>query len=145
MYSVYIFNFPDGTKFCGVTKQDVRTAWGVKGKGLKSTNPALYKKIQECGWDNLQWDVVAENVSKDVAYRWRNERREKYMEQGIWFKERKQILSPEEVLNVFEREMRNRLNSLEYAPSEFWVKVVQDIQNELLPEVTAEVWHLLNQ
>ena len=145
MYTVYSLKFPDGTRFVGLTNRPFSTVVGWKGRSLKGQNTALHDKVQEFGWENVQWNVLAENLDKDTAYDIRNAHRSRYMEQGIWFKERKKQVSATDVLAMYEKELCKRINeriaelfAMDVANSE-----LEYIRDEVVPEVTVEVYHLL--
>ena len=62
-YLVYEFTFPDGEKYYGRTyNTDAR--W-KNGRGYKTQK--VGKAIEECGWENVQKKIIAENLTKENA------------------------------------------------------------------------------
>jgi len=140
MYTVYSFKFPDGTRFVGLTNQPFGRLTGVSGRSMKGQNDALHAKVQEVGWENIQWNVLAENLSKEEAYAMRNKYRTQYMNQGIWFKPRKRRLPATEILSMYEKELYRRIDARYQKANIDEIDVLDWLRDEI-PEVTVEVYH----
>lgn len=61
-WSVYRHVAPDGRKYIGIAEQPVKIRW-ANGKGYKS-NPPFWECIQEVGWDAIQHEIIACDLSK---------------------------------------------------------------------------------
>lgn len=66
-YKVYMHTCPNGKKYVGITKQDVKDRW-QNGKGYKP-NKRFYNAILKYGWQNIQHEVLFENLTQDEAYK----------------------------------------------------------------------------
>lgn len=71
-WSVYIHIVPkaitgyDHDKYyVGLTSKNVLERWGNKGYGYRSQ--LFYKPIQKYGWDNIEHEVIAENITEQEA------------------------------------------------------------------------------
>lgn len=64
-YKVYMHTFPNGKKYVGITKQDVKRRWR-NGKAY-CQNIRMTNAIKKYGWDNIQHDVLAENLTEEQA------------------------------------------------------------------------------
>lgn len=140
-YNVYSFLFPDGTRFVGLASGESMKYWGRKGTGFRTMNPPLYEKIQECGWESIQWNILLETESKEDAYAIRNQYRKKYKDAGIWFKERssnKNVV--EEVLHDFVAEMTAKLDAT-YAYEWTLGDVTKDTIKDMLLDCQSDVYH----
>ena len=62
-YLVYEFTFPDGKKYYGRT-YNTNSRW-QNGKGYRTQK--VGKAIEECGWENVQKRIIAENLTKENA------------------------------------------------------------------------------
>ena len=62
-YCVYELSFPDGKKYYGMTV-NTKMRWN-NGTGYR--NQIVGKVIEECGWDNVDKRIIAENLTKDNA------------------------------------------------------------------------------
>lgn len=152
MYSVYTFTFPDRTKFVGLTYQHIGVgvsslwsdAWGFKGNGFNGNNDALYRKIQACGWEMIQKNVLAEKLSKEEAYALRREYREKYMREGLWFNARKKKPTAVEMLQEIQEVLTDRLDrEIENAVDEVSKSTLEYVKDEVLVECLTDVWDRL--
>ena len=65
MYSVYEHIFPNGKRYIGLTSQDVKNRWGINGYNYKTQ--FVYNAILNYGWDNIEHNIVAENLSQESA------------------------------------------------------------------------------
>lgn len=52
--------------YVGITSQTLKQRWRTNGKGYER-NTLFYKAIQKYGWDNLQHEVIATNLTHDEA------------------------------------------------------------------------------
>lgn len=66
IYSVYLFTFPNGKKYCGQTSQEVERRW-AHGQGYKKC-PLVYKAILKYGWDNIKKEIIYTTHSQEDAY-----------------------------------------------------------------------------
>lgn len=72
-YSVYIHIVPKALSgydydkyYVGITsKKYVKTRWGQNGKGYKYQY--FNKAIQKYGWDNIEHEIIAQNLTEDEA------------------------------------------------------------------------------
>lgn len=64
-YYIYEHIFPDGSKYVGITKQEPQKRWGKNGEQYK--RQPVYKAIQKYGWDNIQHNIIANNLTVDEA------------------------------------------------------------------------------
>ena len=65
-YTVYLHISPNGKKYYGATKLDVKTRW-KNGRGYKN-NKFFWKDINKYGWNDIQHIIVARSLTKDEAY-----------------------------------------------------------------------------
>lgn len=75
-YYVYAHTFPNGKKYVGITRQKPKERWGSNGNGYKKQ--PVYKAIQLYGWNNIIYDIVCENISKEFAQTKEKELIQKY-------------------------------------------------------------------
>lgn len=151
-YSVYTFTFPDGTKFVGLTYQYIGVgvsslysdAWGDSGNGFNGKNDVLYRKIKEVGWQNIQKNVLATNLSKKEAYALRAKYRAKYMNAGLWFSPRRRALQAEEMIQLVQEAISKRLDQeMERAIDDKSRRVLEFVKVDVLPECLTDLWHEL--
>ena len=64
-YCVYVHTAPDGKVYVGITMKKPEYRWN-NGKGYKQ-NKHFYNAILKYGWDNFTHEIVASNLSKEVA------------------------------------------------------------------------------
>lgn len=64
-YTVYMHITPSGKRYIGITQQEPKKRWR-QGKGYKENQP-FSKAIKKYGWENIQHEIVAENLSKEEA------------------------------------------------------------------------------
>jgi len=64
-YSVYRHTCPNGKVYIGITRNSVKTRWN-SGYGYRN-NPHFFNAIKKYGWDNIQHEVLAENLTKKEA------------------------------------------------------------------------------
>ena len=65
-YTVYLHISPDGKRYYGATKKDVKRRWS-NGHGYK-TQENFWEAIQKYGWNNIQHIIVAKGLTEDEAY-----------------------------------------------------------------------------
>ena len=66
MWSVYVHIFPNNKYYVGITSKNPELRWGHKGHNYcKQTY--LYNAIQKYGWDNIEHDIVASNLTEEEA------------------------------------------------------------------------------
>ena len=63
-YCVYTHIFPDGKVYVGLSN-NCEKRW-KNGEGYIS-NKAMYKAIQEYGWDNIEHKIIRDNLSRQEA------------------------------------------------------------------------------
>ena len=63
-YSVYEFIFPNNKRYIGMTSRPINERWSG-GYGYRGQ--VVGKAIQKYGWDNVEKNIVASNVSKETA------------------------------------------------------------------------------
>ena len=63
-YKVYCLTFPDGKKYVGMTKQDIRRRWR-KGKGYEGQ--PVYDAIMAWGWENIKHEILFTCETKEEA------------------------------------------------------------------------------
>lgn len=66
MWSVYVHIFPNQKYYVGITSKKPELRWGYKGHNY-CRQTYLYNAIQKYGWDNIEHDVIAENLTEDEA------------------------------------------------------------------------------
>ena len=64
-YKLYVHIAPNGKRYYGITKQDVKKRWGY-GYGY-SRNQYFYKAINKYGWNNIEHIVLHEGLDKEEA------------------------------------------------------------------------------
>lgn len=64
-WKVYIHTTPNNKYYIGITSRDVEKRW-QKGTGYVN-NPYFYNSILKYGWDNIQHEIVAENLTMQEA------------------------------------------------------------------------------
>ena len=64
-YSVYEHVFPNGKRYIGMTK-NISQRWGNGGTGY-SGNKQMMKDIEKYGWENIQHNIIADNLSRREA------------------------------------------------------------------------------
>lgn len=67
-YTVYKLTFPSGMIYIGQTSQSLKKRF-VRGSAYKNTNARMYKDILECGWDNVDIQIVdrAQTIEEALA------------------------------------------------------------------------------
>ena len=65
IYSVYVLTFPDGRKYVGMTRQEVKKRWRG-GSGYKNTK-RVSEAINKFGWESVKHEVIKENLSLNEA------------------------------------------------------------------------------
>ncbi len=65
MYSVYKHTCPNGKVYIGITGGDVNDRW-KNGLGYKR-NEHFYRAIEKYGWENINHEILAENLTKEEA------------------------------------------------------------------------------
>ena len=65
MYKVYMHVAPNGKKYIGITKLDLKARW-QNGKGYKS-NILFYRAINKYGWENINHILLFKNMTKEEA------------------------------------------------------------------------------
>lgn len=62
-YTVYELVFPDGKRYIGLTRQNVKARWHG-GSGYRNQK-RLYAAIQHYGWENIQHNIIRDNLSEE--------------------------------------------------------------------------------
>lgn len=65
-YCVYIHTFPNGKVYVGITGDPPHRRWKSNGYGYHSQK-LIYNAIKKYGWDNIEHEIVASNLTKDEA------------------------------------------------------------------------------
>lgn len=65
MYKVYLYTFPNGKKYCGLTCQTLQER-ARSGEGYKHC-PAVYHAIQKYGWHNVTKEILADGLTHNEA------------------------------------------------------------------------------
>lgn len=65
-FTVYIHHTPNNKVYVGITQKKVFVRWGKDGSGY-SNQQLFWRAIQKYGWDNIQHEIVAKNLSKEDA------------------------------------------------------------------------------
>lgn len=65
-FTVYIHHTPNNKVYVGITQKKVFARWGKDGSGY-SNQQLFWRAIQKYGWDNIEHEIVAENLSKEEA------------------------------------------------------------------------------
>lgn len=79
-YTVYKHTTPDGDVYIGTTCQKPHLRWN-HGKGYRK-NKKFYNIINRVGWDNINHEILAENLTKEQAYKKEIELIEQYKKIG---------------------------------------------------------------
>ena len=72
-YCVYVHTSPSGKRYVGQTARKPEVRWGKNGihylnkKKGKYTHPAFAKAILKYGWDNIEHEIVASNLTREEA------------------------------------------------------------------------------
>lgn len=66
MWSVYVHIFPNQKYYVGITSKIPALRWGHKGHNY-CRQTYLYNAIQKYGWDNIEHDIIAENLTEHEA------------------------------------------------------------------------------
>jgi hypothetical protein len=64
-YCVYEHLFPNGKRYIGITSTEPETRWRC-GEGYK-TQKKIANAIKHFGWNNIQHNVIADNLTKEQA------------------------------------------------------------------------------
>lgn len=64
-YTVYVLKDQDGKVYVGVTSMSVKDRWN-NGNGYRFI-PELWEKIKSQGWDSVQKEIIATNLSGAAA------------------------------------------------------------------------------
>lgn len=65
-YCVYIHTFPNGKVYVGITGDPPHRRWKSDGYGYHSQR-VIYNAIKKYGWDNINHEIVASNLTKEEA------------------------------------------------------------------------------
>ena len=65
-YCVYIHTFPNGKVYVGITGDPLHRRWKSDGYGYHSQR-LIYNAIKKYGWDNIEHEIVASNLTKEEA------------------------------------------------------------------------------
>lgn len=65
-YCVYIHTFPNGKVYVGITGDPPHRRWKSDGYGYHSQR-LIYNAIKKYGWDNVEHEIVASNLTKEEA------------------------------------------------------------------------------
>lgn len=65
-YCVYIHTFPNGKVYVGITGDPPHRRWKSDGYGYHSQR-LIYNAIKKYGWDNIEHEIVASNLTKEEA------------------------------------------------------------------------------
>lgn len=72
-YCVYVHTSPNGKMYVGQTGQSLKKRWGENGrrylekKNDKYIHSAFARAILKYGWDNIEHEVIASNLTKEEA------------------------------------------------------------------------------
>lgn len=66
MYLVYLYTFPNGKFYCGITSRSIEERAGAQGQNYKNC-PRVYRAIQKYGWSNIEKEILASGLSHDEA------------------------------------------------------------------------------
>ena len=67
MYTVYQHIFPNGKRYIGVTRTDVKKRWGYNGYNYKTQ--IVGRAIEKYGWDNIKHEIFCVCANKEQAER----------------------------------------------------------------------------
>lgn len=65
-YCVYIHTFPNGKVYVGITCTAPERRWRADGSEYRK-QPVIYHAIKKYGWENINHEIVASNLTKDEA------------------------------------------------------------------------------
>lgn len=65
-FTVYLHRTPSNKVYVGMTQKSVKQRWGTNGNGYK-TQQLFWRAIQKYGWENIQHEIIADNLSKEEA------------------------------------------------------------------------------
>ena len=65
-YTVYKHIFPNNKVYIGITSKDPEKRWGATGTQYKK-QPYIWSAIEKYGWENVQHEIVATGLSKELA------------------------------------------------------------------------------
>lgn len=65
-YCVYIHTFPNGKVYVGITCTAPERRWRADGSGYRK-QPVIYHAIKKYGWENVNHEIIASNLTKDEA------------------------------------------------------------------------------
>ena len=65
-YCVYIHTFPNGKVYVGITCTAPERRWRADGSGYRK-QPVIYHAIKKYGWENINHEIAASNLTKDEA------------------------------------------------------------------------------
>lgn len=65
-YCVYVHIFPNGKVYVGITGDPPHRRWKSNGYGYHGQR-VIYNAIKKYGWDNIQHEIVASNLTKEEA------------------------------------------------------------------------------
>lgn len=65
-YYVYIHTFPNGKVYVGITCTAPERRWRADGSGYRK-QPVIYHAIKKYGWENVNHEIIASNLTKDEA------------------------------------------------------------------------------
>lgn len=65
-YSVYIHTTPNKKYYVGITSLLPKHRWCKTGKGYKR-HPYFYNAIKKYGWNNIDHEIIASNLTHDEA------------------------------------------------------------------------------
>lgn len=63
-YCVYIHTFPNGKVYVGITCTAPERRWRADGSGYRKQS-VIYHAIKKYGWENVNHEIVASNLTKD--------------------------------------------------------------------------------
>ena len=64
MWTVYKHTSPSGKSYIGITSRRVEERWQ---NGYGYSNQVFFNAILKYGWDNIKHEIIAENLTEDVA------------------------------------------------------------------------------
>ena len=65
-YCLYVHTTPSKKKYVGITNREPHERWRKDGKGYRS-NTYFYNAIQKYGWDNIDHNILADNLTEEEA------------------------------------------------------------------------------
>ena len=66
MWSVYVHIFPNKKYYVGITSKKPEARWGHNGNNYCGQS-YLYNAIKKYGWDNIEHEVIASNITEEEA------------------------------------------------------------------------------